>query len=144
VNTQIHDQPAAPVESKRARRVRTRAAKYADEGDALVAWTQAWVSRDGRLHLFAARTYDYVVVTERELMLISTGFFSRRPRRLVYAAQLAVLKVLDGGRGQGRELIVYRPRQRPLRLQMHGGRHDVAVWGLLQQRTRRSDDGEPR
>jgi hypothetical protein len=132
----MHDHPAPPPPdpSKREERVRRKVAKYAQPGDTLVAWTQAWVSRDGRMHAFAARTRDFVVVTDGELLLISTGFFSRRPRRLVYAAPLAVLHVVDLDPAPGHRLRVDRPRQKPLRIEMRGDRHDVVVSTRLVER----------
>jgi hypothetical protein len=60
-----------------------------DEDDEVVAFAQGWVSRDGRMNgLFAARTLDYCVLGRDSFYLFSTGFFSRRPRRRVFRAQL--------------------------------------------------------
>ena len=124
----MHDDPAPPIfPSKRELLLRKRVKKFAEPGDELVAWTQAWVSREGRMHVFAARTYDFVVVTERELLLISTGFFSRRPRRLVYAAPLAALQAVDTGSAPGHRLRVDRPRQKPLRIELRGDRRSFLV-----------------
>jgi hypothetical protein len=144
-NLRMHDDPAPPVApSTRELLLRKRVAKFAEPGDAMVAWTQAWVSREGRLHAFAARTYDYVVVTEQELMLVSTGFFSRRPRRLVYAAPLPVLRVIDTGTAPGHRLRVERPRQKPLRIDMRGDRHSFVVATSLLARTGvHNEGGEP-
>ncbi len=51
-----------------------------------MAWGRAWVWRDGRFAgVFAARTLDFTVLTDDSLFLVSTGFFTRRPRRRVYA-----------------------------------------------------------
>jgi hypothetical protein len=88
-----------------------------EPGDEVVAWTRLWVSRDGRMHALAARTLDHAVVTRLELLLFSTGFFSRRPRRLVYARPLRELTVvpLEGGRRPA--LRIVRPGDRPLRLE---------------------------
>ena len=60
----------------------------------IVRWTRGWVSREVPLHgLLAARTLDFLVLTDRSLDLVTTGFFSRHPRRLVYSAQLAAIFV---------------------------------------------------
>jgi hypothetical protein len=60
-----------------------------DEDDEVVAWARAWVSRDGRLSgVFGARTLDYCVLGRDTFYLFSTGFFSRRPRRPVFRADL--------------------------------------------------------
>ncbi len=55
-----------------------------------------------RLHgLFAARTFDFAVLTERGVFLISTGFFTRRARRCVYAARLDEIWVSRAPKGRG-------------------------------------------
>src|SRR5712671_5294929 len=80
--------PRTPVRT-RDRRVEIRLQTLVGADDALVAWTRGWVSRELRLHrLLAARTFDFAVLTDRNLFLFSTGFFSRRPRRRVYSSRL--------------------------------------------------------
>ena len=50
-----------------------------------LAWTRAWVSRDGRWNVvLAARHRDFVVLTSRRLLLCQCGFFTRRPVRKVF------------------------------------------------------------
>lgn len=138
----MDDDPAPPtVPSKRELRLRKKVAKFAAPGDEMVVWTQAWVSRDGKMHALAARTYDFVVVTEQELLLVSTGFFSRRPRRLVFAALLQVLRVLDTGSARGRRLRIERPRQKPLRIDLRGDRVSFLVATTLLQQTGFHGDG---
>jgi hypothetical protein len=112
------DQPAATPRqrSKRERRLRALVRAVGEPGDELVAWTRLWVSRDGRMHPWAARTLDHAVVTRLELLLFSTGFFSRRPRRLVYARPLRELTVVPLER-RGPALRIVRPGDRPLRLE---------------------------
>jgi len=64
--------------------------------ESIIRWSHGWVSREVPLHgLLAARTLDFLVLTDRSLMLVTTGFFSRRPRRLVYAANLDAIFVSD-------------------------------------------------
>jgi hypothetical protein len=78
----------------RLRRIAGRKAPY--DGP-IVAIGRAWVSRDGRLHAFAARFLDYAVLTPDHLVLCSTGFFSRRPRRRVFREPLGRLDVVALG-----------------------------------------------
>jgi hypothetical protein len=93
-----------PAESARNRGVKTRLRKKAG-AEEIVAWTQGWVSRGTRLHrLSAARTLDFAVLTNSALTLVSTGFFSRRPRRRVYCAELHELTVGDDPVPKGRRL----------------------------------------
>jgi len=43
------------------------------ESEDFVAWGRAWLSRDGRMHgLLAARTLDFVVLTDTHLLVFST------------------------------------------------------------------------
>jgi hypothetical protein len=54
-------------------------------GEEYLAWTRAWVSRDGRWNvMFAARHRDFVALTDRRLLLCQCGFFTRRPVRKVF------------------------------------------------------------
>jgi hypothetical protein len=74
----------------RLRRLAGGKAKY--DGP-MVAIARAWVSRDGRWHVFAARFLDFAVLTTDHLVLCSTGFFTRRPRRQVFRIALSRLEV---------------------------------------------------
>ena len=57
-----------------------------------LTWTRAWTSRDGRWNwLLAARHRDFVVLTDRRLVLFSCGFFTRIPRRRVFDEPLRSL-----------------------------------------------------
>ncbi len=97
----------------------TRLASLLPDGEQIVARTRAWVSRDGRMHdLFAARTRDFVVVSDRGLYLVSTGFFTRRPRRRVYAMPLDRLQVVDRQTKRGRTLALASADHRPMLLEM--------------------------
>ena len=90
-----------------------------------IAWTRAWMSRDGRWNwLLAARHRDFVVLTDRRLLLCSCGFFTRRPRRCVFDE---TLRAVERGRHRRsrrtarRHLRLSGWRGRPLRLDF--GRH---------------------
>jgi hypothetical protein len=90
----------------RTRRVQKRLRAKAGADD-IVAWAQGWVSRGTRMHrLVAARTLDFAVLTDDALTLVSTGFFTRRPRRRVYSAELHELTVDDDPVPKGRRLRV--------------------------------------
>jgi hypothetical protein len=83
--------PATP----RDQRLETRLDQLTG-GAPLVAWARGWVSRESRAHrLLAARTLDFAVLTERDLSLFSTGFFTRHPRRLVYTTALDDARVVE-------------------------------------------------
>jgi hypothetical protein len=87
--------------------------------ESIVAWGRAWVSRDGRMAaVFAARTLDFAVLTDDHLYLYSTGFFTRRPRRRVYAMTLDRLHVDECKAKGGLRLRVWAPEHRPLLLEM--------------------------
>jgi hypothetical protein len=108
-------------------------------GEPIVAWCRAWVSRDTRLHmLLAARTLDFVVLTDDHLYLISTGFLTRRPRRRVYTISLDRLRVEEWqAKGRwatgGRRLRLLLADHRPLVLEMRGtARHQAFIEALLE------------
>lgn len=104
----------SPRPSRRERRLRAVVRGQTGPGGEILTWAQAWVSRDGRLHAFAARTLDFVVVTTSEVIVVSTGFFTRRPRRVVYAERHSALHVEDIGEPRGRRLRIARTRRRGL------------------------------
>jgi hypothetical protein len=87
--------------------------------ESFVVSARAWVSRYSKWHLLlAARNRDYVVVTDRRLMLWSAGFFSRRPRRRVLAERLDEVTVESVGRDPGRKMAVRRSGRRALLLEL--------------------------
>ena len=94
----------------------------------LRAWNRAWVSPEGPLpRLLTARTLDHVVLTDEHLLLYSTGFFSRLPRRRVYAGRLAHLTVAVRG---SRRIAVWSKGRRPLLLEFRrstGGERTAAL-----------------
>jgi hypothetical protein len=111
----------------------------------IVAWGRAWVSRDGRMHtVFAARTFDFVVCTDDRLVLYSTGFFTRRPRRKVYEMTFDRLRVepRQAKRGQakrGSHLRLRTTGHRPLLFDMGTKARNTAFATELLARTRRPE-----
>jgi hypothetical protein len=112
-------------------------------GESIVAWGRAWVSRDGRFAaVVAARTLDFAVLTDDHLYLYSTGFFSRRPRRRVYAMSLDRLYVEDCGAKRGARLRVRAEEHRPLLLEFRESPRNWAFGNELLARTQ-EPSGEP-
>jgi len=104
----------------------------------IVAWGQAWVSRDGRWHnVFAARTFDFVVCTDDRLVLYSTGFFTRRPRRKVFEMIFYRLRVERRQAKRGSHLRVLRTGHRPLLLDLGRNRRNTTFAAQLLARTER-------
>jgi hypothetical protein len=110
-------------------------------GDApIVAWGGAWVSRAGRLNkVVAARTLDFVVCTEHDLVLFSTGFFTRRPRRRVYSSSFDRLRVSVRKAKRGHELVVSSLDHRPLVFQMRKSARTQALVRALVTHASESD-----
>jgi hypothetical protein len=99
--------------------VQTRLQGLVGAAEPIVAWTRGWVSRELRAHrLLAARTLDFAVVTDHNLFLFSTGFFRRRPRRLVYSCELDQLQVIDHDVPIGRRVTLRNGRAPMLRLEL--------------------------
>ncbi len=128
---QLVPPPRQPSRSER----RLRAQLEPDER--LIAWTRGWVSRDGKMHtVFAARTLDFVVISDQRLYLFSTGFFSRRPRRRVYASDLDKLQVSNTETKRGQRLRIVSRLHRPILLENHNDDRNVAFARELVLRTR--------
>ena len=106
----------------------------------IVAWGRAWVWRDGRLaEVFASRTLDFTVLTESSLFLVSMGFFTRRPRRRVYAITHDRLGVEEYLGKRRRRLRLRSDEHRPLMLEMRGTARNRAFADALAARTRPDD-----
>jgi len=120
-------------EGRAARRLRAAAEKRLEKGEELVCWARAWVSIDGPLNVvFAARTRDYAVLTTRRLMLWSTGFLTRHPRRRVLADRLDEITVERVPPLPGRRLRITSAGHRPLRLELgRSAAHERFVEELL-------------
>jgi hypothetical protein len=113
--------PSAPLTPPQTRegRVQSRLQRLVGADDAVVAWARGWVSRERRLHrLLAARTFDFAVLTDHNLFLFSTGFFTRRPRRRVYASRLDLINVSDRVVPRGRRLRITSRNADPLWLEL--------------------------
>jgi hypothetical protein len=96
-----------------------------ETNEPLVAWTRGWVSREMRLHgVFAARTLD------------NTGFFTRRPRRCVYAGRLAEIFVSEEAGRRGTRLRVTSRTTRPLWIELKSNEETRAFAEALIARTR--------
>jgi|1185.fasta_scaffold369414_2 hypothetical protein len=109
-----------------------------DPGERLITWTRGWVSRDGHMHrVFAARTLDYAVISDSKLYLFSTGFFTRQPRRRVYASEFEHLQVSSTGTKRGHRMRILSPRRhQPILLENRNTEHNVAFALELVIRTR--------
>jgi hypothetical protein len=102
------------------------------------------VSRAGRLNkVIAARTLDFVVCTEHDLVLFSTGFFTRRPRRRVYASSFDRLRVSVRQAKRGHELVVSSLDHRPLVFQMRKTERSAALVDALTAHAADSDVPAP-
>ena len=108
--------------------------------DPIVAWGRAWVWRDGPLAgVFASRTLDFTVLTKGHLYLISTGFFSRLPRRRVYANTHDRLRVEECPAKGRRKLRLTAQEHRPLMLEMRGTARNRAFADAMVARSRPDD-----
>jgi len=109
--------PARPM-TRTERRLRKLAGRKSPYEGPIVAIARAWVSRDGRMPLFAARFLDFAVLTPDHLVLCSTGFFTRRPRGRVFRESLGRLEVTPIGRGPVGTVRVTGNFNRPIRLEL--------------------------
>jgi hypothetical protein len=100
------------------RRLRRLAGRKATYRGPIVASTRGWVSRDTHWHVFAARFLDFVVLTPEHLVLCSTGFFTRRPRRQVLREPLTRLFVSRIGPEPAHAVRIVGDFSRPIRLEL--------------------------
>ncbi len=120
--------------ARRSRIERRLQAKVGDEP--VVAWTRAWVSRDGHAHtLVAARTLDFCVLTDRALYMFNTGFLSRQPRRKVYASRIDRLTATFRKQGRVPRLLLASAAHRSLRLDVRSNQRGRRFAQLLTDRT---------
>lgn len=85
-------------------RLHAVAAKRLETGEAVQHWTRAWVARQApsaRLQPFSARWRDYLVLTDRRLMLFSARHLSRRPHQRVLAERLDTIAATVEPRRRG-------------------------------------------
>ena len=87
--------------------------------------------------LLAARTLDFAVLTDDTLTLVSTGFFSRRPRRRVFCTELRELTVAEDPVRKGRRVRVSSGSGPDLWLELGADVRANAFADTLLARTRR-------
>jgi hypothetical protein len=102
--------------SRTGRRLRDLSIPDLHDGEHLVNWARAWVSRDRQYNtLLSARYRDFVVLTTSRLVLWSCGFFTRRPLHKVFDERRTALSVdAIGAHGLHHLRIEVAPRS-PLR-----------------------------
>ena len=143
------EHPHATAEPARRAMSRTEARlrqvtgrKTAYEGP-IVAIARGWVSRDSRMHLFAARFLDFAVLTPEHLVLCSTGFFTRRPRRRVFREALGKLEIVPLGSEPIRTVRVVGSFNRPIRMEMRPSEAGITFVRELLASTRPNRAGAP-
>ncbi|HTD50650.1 MAG TPA: hypothetical protein VK771_08625 [Acidimicrobiia bacterium] len=124
----------------RLRRLMGRASPYPGP---IVAITRCWVSRDSGLHVFASRFLDFAVLTPEHLVLCSTGFFTRRPRRRVLREPLNRLMILPRGPRPARSLRVVGDFSHALRFELRDNADSRAFARELCERTRSEPGHRP-
>jgi hypothetical protein len=131
---------AAPAPVSRPPRPERLLRRKLAADEELLGWGRAWLSRDGKLHgLLAARTLDFVVVTEDDLLVFSTGFFSRRPRRRVYELPLDRLDGKERTASRRRRLAVWTKGRRGLLIEMRRNPRNDAVADRILRRVARNE-----
>ena len=100
------------AQSRAGRRLETLAKQRLEESETITDWCRIWYSRPVRWRWAAARYRDFVVITDRRLMMYSAGVFTRLPRRRVLADRLDDLTVVQ--RESPRRLHISHPSHPPL------------------------------
>jgi len=113
--------PGEPPErsmTRTERRLRKLAGRKSPYEGPIIVIARGWLSRDGRMHFLAARFLDFAVLTPDHLVLCSTGFFTRRPRRRVFRDSLGRIEVTPLGGEPVRNVRVSGTFRRPIRLEL--------------------------
>jgi hypothetical protein len=109
--------PAPP--RRRDDHIQARLQQLIETNDPIIAWAQGWVSRENWIpERLAARTLDFAVLTTHSLFLVTTGFFTRRPRRCVYSARLTDLVAARAIVPNGRRLRITADQGVTLRIEL--------------------------
>jgi hypothetical protein len=133
------DAPMSATE-RRLRRLTGRSAAYRGQ---ILAISRGWVSRDGKMHILAARFLDFAVLTPEHLVLCSTGFFTRLPRRRVFREPLSRLVVFPRGPEPIRALRIVGDFDRPLLLELRNDALSIVFAQELLARTRHEGANGP-
>jgi hypothetical protein len=138
------DSPVAtPVAARRRsmtrteRRLRKLAGRKSPYDGPIVGIARGWASVDSRMPLLAARYLDFAVLTPDHLVLCSTGFFTRRPRRRVFRDSLARLEITPLGGEPVRTVRVAGNFRRPIRLELRPNEAGLTFARELLASTRR-------
>jgi hypothetical protein len=111
--------PVSPSTRPRDEHIQARLQHLIATNDPIVAWAQGWVSRENWVpERLAARTLDFAVLTTQSLLLVTTGFFTRRPRRCVYSARLTDLVAARAVVPNGRRLRITTEHGVTLRIEL--------------------------
>ena len=127
VNPSAVNPSALNPSATRSERIAALLQRLIGDDETLVRWAHGWVSRETRLpRLLAARTLDFAALTDQSLVMFSTGFFSRRPRRRVYNTRLDQIFVVDVDVARGRRLRVTSRNGNPLWLELRSTEQALA------------------
>ena len=96
-------------------RLRRLAEKRLESSETMVATSRVWYSRPLRIAILSARYRDFIVLTDRRLMMYSAGWLTRMLRRRVLADRLTDLTVTAPR--HERTLEVAHPNRPPMRLE---------------------------
>jgi len=131
------DAPAAHLDlpPDLERRLRKLSGQNAPHRGPILATTRGWVSRDSRWPKLAARFLDFAVLTDEHLVLCSTGFFTRRPRRQVLREPLRRLVVTPIGSAPIRTLRVAGDFKSKIRMELRPDEQTAAFVKELLERT---------
>ena len=118
------------------RRLRAAVDKRLEPSETIVAWCRVWYSRPVRVQWFAARYRDFVVLTDRRLMMYSAGWLTRLPRRRVLADRLNEIAV-ETIEGRDRMFRLEHPNHPPMILQIDRDRAAAPIAEMLAARRAR-------
>jgi hypothetical protein len=126
----------SPESHRYVEQLRSLAGRKASYEGPIIGITQGWMSRDSSFHIFAARYFDFAMLTDEHLVCFSTGFLSRRPRRRVFREPLNALVVIPRGDEPFRTLRIVGDFNRPLLFELRADPNSLAFARELAARSR--------
>ena len=111
------------------RRLRRHVERRLEPGEEVRASCRAWVSPIRTVQWLAPRHRDFVVVTDRRLMLWAAGFWSRRPRRRVLTERLDELDITPAR--DATAVRITPPARKPILLELGTGGRSLTVCDAL-------------
>jgi hypothetical protein len=125
------------------RRLREQVLRRLEPDERVLAWARAWVSPTRTHQWLAPRHRDFVIVTNRRLMLWAAAHWTRRPRRRILTERLDTALVVPIPADDVRTVHVTLPERKPLVIEFGKSPQARSTAFALVEQARRAATGDP-